>query len=166
MGTAPEFDWDDANRDHLALHNVTAEEAQQAILDPHAVLLEIQSGDEEERTKALGITSGGRILVVVFHLPQGSHPAGHRIRRCSTPAGTLSEPESDMIQKPIPQFQSEQEEAQWWDEHRGETAEWMEQAVAAGQTTTLSEVLERNRQGAGSTPTGAPVRMRSKAVTM
>ncbi|MBZ5618400.1 MAG: BrnA antitoxin family protein [Acidobacteriia bacterium] len=58
-----------------------------------------------------------------------------------------------MIQKPIPKFQSEQEEARWWDEHRDETAEWMEQAVAAGQTTTLSEVLERNRQGAGSTPT-------------
>jgi hypothetical protein len=52
-----------------------------------------------------------------------------------------------MIQKSIPKFKSEQEEAQWWDEHRDETAEWMEQAVAAGQTTTLSEVLERNRQG-------------------
>src|ERR1017187_843417 len=63
---ASEFDWDDANRDHLALHNVAPEEAQQAILDPHAVLVEIQSGDEEERTKALGITSGGRILAVVF----------------------------------------------------------------------------------------------------
>ena len=58
-----------------------------------------------------------------------------------------------MIQKPIPTFQSEQEEAQWWDEHREETAEWMEQAVAAGQTTTLAEVIERNRQGAESTPT-------------
>ena len=39
---APEFDWDDA------------------------VLIEIQSGDEEERTKAVGITWSGRILVVVF----------------------------------------------------------------------------------------------------
>ena len=63
---ALEFDWDDANRDHLALHHVTPDVAQQAILDPHAVLLEIQSGDGEERTKALGITSGGRILAVVF----------------------------------------------------------------------------------------------------
>jgi uncharacterized DUF497 family protein len=63
---APEFDWDDANRDHLALHHVTPEEAQQAILDPDAVLVETQSGDQEVRTKALGITSGGRILVVVF----------------------------------------------------------------------------------------------------
>jgi uncharacterized DUF497 family protein len=44
----------------------TPKEAQQAIFDPQAVLLEIQSGDEEERTKALGITSGCRILAVVF----------------------------------------------------------------------------------------------------
>lgn len=59
-----------------------------------------------------------------------------------------------MIRKPIPKFKSDQEEAQWWDEHRDETAEWMEEAVAAGQTTTLKEILERNRQqGVGSTPT-------------
>jgi len=59
-----------------------------------------------------------------------------------------------MIRKPIPKFKSEQEEAQWWDEHREETAEWMEEAVAAGEATTLNEILERNRQqGAGSTPT-------------
>jgi uncharacterized DUF497 family protein len=69
---ASEFDWDAANRDHLALHNVTREEAQQAILDPHAVLVEIQSGDEEERTKVLGITSGGRILAVVFTFRGGA----------------------------------------------------------------------------------------------
>jgi len=61
----PEFHWDDANRGHLALHNVTPEEAEQAILDPDAVLLEIQTGGEEERTKALGITKAGRILTVV-----------------------------------------------------------------------------------------------------
>ncbi len=30
------------------------------------MLLDIQSGDEEERTKDLGITSSGRIIVVVF----------------------------------------------------------------------------------------------------
>ena len=67
MGTeAPKFDWDDSNRDHLALHNISPEEAEQAILDPHAVLLEIQVGSSEERTKVLGITRSGRILTVVF----------------------------------------------------------------------------------------------------
>ena len=62
----PEFHWDDANRSHLALHQITPEEAEQAILDPFAVLLEIQTGGQEERTKALGITAAGRILTVVF----------------------------------------------------------------------------------------------------
>jgi len=53
----------------------------------------------------------------------------------------------------IPRFQSEAAEAKWWDEHREETAQWMEQAVRAGQTTTLGEVLERARKRAGATPT-------------
>ena len=60
------FHWDAANRNHLALHDVTPEEAEQAILDPYAVLLEIQTDSAEERTKALGETAAGRILTVVF----------------------------------------------------------------------------------------------------
>lgn len=63
---APDFHWDDANLDHLASHNVRPDEAEQAVLDPHALLLEIQTDGEEERTKALGITTSGRIIVVVF----------------------------------------------------------------------------------------------------
>jgi predicted DNA binding CopG/RHH family protein len=51
----------------------------------------------------------------------------------------------------IPKFSSEAEEAQWWDEHREETAEWMEQAVSEGQTSTLSEVLDRARTRAAGT---------------
>ena len=59
-----------------------------------------------------------------------------------------------MIRKPnIPKFKSEAEEAAWWDQHREETAQWMEEAAAAGQTSSLSEVLERARQRAGTTPT-------------
>ncbi|MGA2143539.1 MAG: hypothetical protein ABSH49_01005 [Bryobacteraceae bacterium] len=49
-----------------------------------------------------------------------------------------------MIEKPnIPKFESEAEEAEWWYQHREETAQWMEEAAAAGQTTTLANVLER-----------------------
>jgi predicted DNA binding CopG/RHH family protein len=59
-----------------------------------------------------------------------------------------------MIQKPnIPNFESEAAEAQWWDEHREETAQWMEEAANRGQTTTLSDVLQRASEGAGATPT-------------
>jgi hypothetical protein len=64
----PEFDWDDANRDHLARHQVTPEEVEQAILDPHAIVLEIESTRDEERAKAVGITARGRVLAVVFTL--------------------------------------------------------------------------------------------------
>jgi predicted DNA binding CopG/RHH family protein len=53
----------------------------------------------------------------------------------------------------IPKFQSEAEEAEWWDRHREETGEWMEQAVAAGETTTLSAVLERVRERSGGAST-------------
>ena len=52
-----------------------------------------------------------------------------------------------MIKKPeIPKFRSEAEEAEWWYQHRKETARWMEEAMAAGRTTTLSKVLERARR--------------------
>lgn len=63
---AADFDWDDANARHLALHNVTQGEAEQAILDPHAALLEIQGGGNAERVKALGMTAAGRVLTVIF----------------------------------------------------------------------------------------------------
>ncbi|MGO9268686.1 MAG: hypothetical protein ACLQOO_00235 [Terriglobia bacterium] len=49
----------------------------------------------------------------------------------------------------IPKFQSESEEAEWWDQHHEETAQWMEEAVATGETTTLSAVLDRARERSG-----------------
>lgn len=53
----------------------------------------------------------------------------------------------------IPKFKSEADEAAWWYAHREETARWMEEAAANGQTTTLSAVLQRVRPRAGTTPT-------------
>ena len=61
-----EFDWDESNVQHLARHNVSPQEAEQAILDPNAVMLEIQAAEEEDRVKAVGRTASGRILVTVF----------------------------------------------------------------------------------------------------
>jgi uncharacterized protein len=60
-----QFNWDVGNIGHVARHGVSPEEAEEAILDPHAILLEIQAGDDE-RVELVGATSGGRILVVVF----------------------------------------------------------------------------------------------------
>ncbi len=52
----------------------------------------------------------------------------------------------------IPWFESEAEEAQWWFDHKEETADLMEHAVAEGGTTSLDAVLAKKRNG-GSTPT-------------
>ncbi len=46
----------------------------------------------------------------------------------------------------IPPFQSESEEAAWWDQHQEQTAEWMEEAIRAGETTNLSSVLRRSQK--------------------
>jgi len=65
-GDEPKFDWDDANRDHRARHHVRPEEAEQAVLDPHAILVDIEVTGGEVRTKAVGMTASGRLLAVVF----------------------------------------------------------------------------------------------------
>ena len=52
----------------------------------------------------------------------------------------------------VPRFGSEAEEAQWWFDHRDETAGFMESAVAEGRTLSLEKVLAHERNG-GSTPT-------------
>jgi uncharacterized protein len=83
----PDFDWDDANTDHLAQHDIAIAEAQSAILDPFAIVLEIQLENREERTKLLGMTSAGRILTVVFTFrgeairPITAYPATVRLQQ-------------------------------------------------------------------------------------
>jgi uncharacterized protein len=63
-GSDVEFDWDEANIDHIARHGVTMEEAEQVVIDdPIDVGLELVDG--EERHQQLGITRRGRILFVV-----------------------------------------------------------------------------------------------------
>jgi uncharacterized DUF497 family protein len=58
------FDWDAANLDHIARHNVTREETEQAILgDPLDIEMQIaEDGSGEERLQHLGETAQGRIL--------------------------------------------------------------------------------------------------------
>ena len=51
-----------------------------------------------------------------------------------------------MIQEPIPRFDSEEEEASWWDEHSDEHDERMLEAIRAGERTTLDAVLKRSRE--------------------
>jgi uncharacterized DUF497 family protein len=58
------FDWDDANREHLARHSVTPREAEEAL---NADTLELAAYEVagEERLEELGMTDAGRILFLV-----------------------------------------------------------------------------------------------------
>jgi hypothetical protein len=59
-----DFDWDSANIEHIACHNVTQEEAEQVIEnDPLDAPAALRNG--EKRTVNLGKTDVGRVLVVV-----------------------------------------------------------------------------------------------------
>lgn len=62
-----EFEWDEANKEHLSEHDVTPEEAEEAIVGI-ALDIELQIADEacsEERLLQLGETENGRILQLV-----------------------------------------------------------------------------------------------------
>jgi hypothetical protein len=59
-----DFDWDDANRGHLAEHNVTPDEAEQVMLN-EPLDLPAQIRDKEERSVQIGETDKGRILLVI-----------------------------------------------------------------------------------------------------
>jgi uncharacterized DUF497 family protein len=58
------FDWDDANRGHIARHDVTVEEAEEAF-NSDTLELGFDFADEEERIDELGATANGRILRIV-----------------------------------------------------------------------------------------------------
>jgi uncharacterized DUF497 family protein len=61
----PLFDWDDANRAHLARHEVAPDEAEQVVLGA-SLPLEIEERSGENRHTELGETSAGRLIVVVW----------------------------------------------------------------------------------------------------
>jgi uncharacterized DUF497 family protein len=60
------FDWDDANVDHLARHDVTPEEAEGALSDPSRIGAPAYAVEGERRRALIGATEDGRVLFVVF----------------------------------------------------------------------------------------------------
>lgn len=60
------FDWDDFNIDHIAEHNVSPEEAEQAVLDPDRIVTEAYNSGKEKRKAIVGKTLEGRYLTVVL----------------------------------------------------------------------------------------------------
>lgn len=52
----------------------------------------------------------------------------------------------------IPSFETEEEEAKWWFDHREQTADWLEKAAAEGRTKNLAQI-RAERRTRGVTPT-------------
>jgi uncharacterized protein len=59
-----EFDWDRANIQHIALHNVSMEEAE-FVLNGPTLDVDFQEWFDEERFAEVGVTALGRYLLVV-----------------------------------------------------------------------------------------------------
>jgi uncharacterized DUF497 family protein len=58
------FHWDENNRNHIAKHGVTTEEAEQVVNNnPFDITVNLRNG--EERTVQLGSTDAGRVLLVI-----------------------------------------------------------------------------------------------------
>jgi uncharacterized DUF497 family protein len=60
-----EFDWDDGNRKHLATHDVTPAEFEQSMKND-LLDLDYEVINGEERYRSVGVTDGGRFLLVVW----------------------------------------------------------------------------------------------------
>jgi uncharacterized protein len=59
------FDWDSANIDHIAIHDVLPEEAEQAVAY-NPLEIDYEYVDGEDRVRLLGITTQARLLCVVI----------------------------------------------------------------------------------------------------
>jgi uncharacterized protein len=68
---AVEFDWDEANEEHIARHDVTPEEAEEALTDPRRIGAPAYNVGTERRRAVLGATIDGRVLFVVFTIRRG-----------------------------------------------------------------------------------------------
>ncbi|MGH9656135.1 MAG: BrnT family toxin [Bryobacteraceae bacterium] len=65
-----EFDWDEENRKHLAVHKVTTAEVEH-VLTNDPLDLDYELVDNEERYRSVGLTSGGRVLSVAWTIRNG-----------------------------------------------------------------------------------------------
>jgi uncharacterized DUF497 family protein len=71
LANGVEFDWDAGNTKHLATHKVTAAEFEELMNnDPLDLDYDVING--EERYRSVGITKGGRFLLVVWTVRDGN----------------------------------------------------------------------------------------------
>jgi len=60
------FEWDEGNADHIAWHNITPDEAEEAFMDPRRMGAPAYNVAGEGRRAVLGATESGRVLYIVF----------------------------------------------------------------------------------------------------
>jgi uncharacterized DUF497 family protein len=65
VADAIEFDWDTANITHLARHGILAGEVEE-VFSSDVLDLEYQNEEGEDRFRSVGVTSAGRVLVIVW----------------------------------------------------------------------------------------------------
>jgi uncharacterized protein len=81
-----DFDWDDANRGHIAAHGIGPEEAERVVQN-HPLDVTLQNRAGEPRIVQLGETDEHRLLVIVTTWRRGkvrvvtAFPANARMRR-------------------------------------------------------------------------------------
>ena len=64
------FDWDDGNLRHIARHDITPAEAEEAVLiEP--LEADIQEHTHEQRVLCFGRTKAGRLLTVLYTIRRG-----------------------------------------------------------------------------------------------
>lgn len=64
-----EFDWDDANRSHLAAHDITPAEFEEVYSGEKLETINERKG--ETRAAAVGKTKAGRLLTIVYTMRHG-----------------------------------------------------------------------------------------------
>jgi len=86
VARAAKFDWDDANTGHIARHDVTPEEVEQAFANDPLAVLAVQKRSSEERVLCAGLTDAGRALQFVYTIRRGrirvvtAHVAKRKVR--------------------------------------------------------------------------------------
>lgn len=66
------FDWDDANSEHIARHQLEPYEVEEAFEDPDLLHSAAKNSDNEKRYAIIGSTESNRILFIVYTLRDDS----------------------------------------------------------------------------------------------
>ena len=138
MASGPVFDWDRANIEHISCHRVRPDEVEQVFANESAELA-YENFDGEPRWTVVGHTDALRVLLVVW-TSRGGRTAYHRSPSKQERAGELFQTErvQGIMKRTVPKFQTEDEEARWWDEHLDELEQEILQTMNGGSAQILT----------------------------